>query len=470
MKKDQFIILCDALETNIITTEQFYVLCDYNTDDIVKIVNTMQMVTTNKEIFFNKLCKSTNISVINKILHNYPIYCRDLKRQQFLFENENNFKQSINVVAQIFSYEELWKDKEFVNLFLEKVYEHPNLPLKIIDNIACFYKNIDNIEKEQVISSDEFISFLKKAIEIDKNNYCNIGSFLEYINIKALRDEPIWFDYLMKFYNSEDSWYPKEYACYLKDFEEYGYLNKITSKLLEIEESKEKDKVTIFNTFFENIASIGNRSEIILDKSKAKNEPLFDLLIDYAPNTDSPHFVLLINLVEMALKNNTSMETIKYRFDILKKCCYPNVESLLLYMYFEKEYDFLDKDSLEKVIYMKWDEAKDFLVERAIKTNQTSYIEKEKKYYGEYFDQSFMAYLSSGLSKKELLELKNKIIKCQSKFINGHFVIDSTDIINLNSQAKFKDDTDNEEKDYDTCGYLEALKKITNKILNKKLS
>lgn len=81
-----------------------------------------------------------------------------------------------------------------------------------------------------------------------------------------------------------------------------------------------------------------------------------------------------------------------------------------------------------------------------------------------------MAYLSSGLSKKELIELKNKIIKCQSKFVNGHFVIDSTDIINLNSQAKFKDDTDNEEKDSDTCGYLEALKKITNKILNKKLS
>lgn len=416
IKKIEFLELCYALESGIINTEQFYTLSSKEHDVAISVVGVLKLLKTkfNKDMF-DILCNSSNYNNIYQILKMYEVYRIDPIRQQFIIENHDNI--AIFQIAKILQNDNIWNDKEFVKILLDK-------STKIMDFLDM-YRVVDTflISNEDVFNNAININIIKKIVNQNNNS---ILILLDCLKVASLQENQLWFDYLIDYYNKEKV--TVNYRICFESFEKAGCMEKLTQKLMEI--NNEDNNIELFSNFFKNIVSIRDFSDRMSEEEKEEYQREFDLLLQYS--TEEPDkFFIIRELAHLILERKLATKDLKNICYKIASCKNPNVQSLVLEIYKDYSTNFIDDNVINKVFLMSYDEAKNYLLKRAIEINEQNYIAKEIKYYGESFSDSFISCIDKGdLTKEELLVIRDKVLRSTSAFDGQEFIIDTTSFIN----------------------------------------
>lgn len=415
INKQQFLELCFALESEIITTEQFYTLSSKDHDMVIAIIGVLKLLKTkDNNIMFNTLCDSPNYNDIYQIIKKYKVYQTDSKRQQFIIENHDNV--AILLIASLLQNDSLWNDKEVVRILLDK-------STRILDFLETYREISDFLAKnDSLCVSTQNMDIIKKILREESDN---IRVLLSYLSLESLRENPIWFDYLINYYRNEQT--KVNYSSCFTSYEEAGCMEKLTQKLMKI--NKNENSRELFSNFFRNIISIRDFSLKMTQKEQEQYQREFDILLQHSTD-DKDDFPIVRDLVEFTVERNLNSNELNDMYQKIIRCKAPNVRAIVMEIYRNYSSNFITDNVINQIAEMTYDEAQTYLLNRAIEINEQAYITKMKDYYGESFSESFIRNISKEtLSKEELLVIRNSILKSSSTFDGQNFVIDTTSII-----------------------------------------
>jgi len=433
IQRQEFLALCEALEKNIITLEQFKIISNIADEEERKIIlNFMMIENINiKNELFEKIIERIERQAICEVLigvfNKIPIYKLDLERQKFILEIIGSNPRIIKSILKLFENDFLWNNKEFVEKIkntAQNTKQSNHIFIKEFNFIN--YTLIDEIKKNPAAyEKDEIIKLLENTYKLP--NCETVEDYIKCLRIESMQKDPILFDYLIRAYKeaSNRKWRVCNLICYdkLKEMDEHNRFATLTEKLKEIGESLEKENDKELLNFFDNILNI--EKEII---EKYEDE-FFKFLIDYA--VEKENFYQTKELVEYARKKSVALEEISIIKEELKKIERDNVRQLVLDTYL-KDKDLFNKVMLKYLRYASYSEAQLLITRVAIKKNSQEIIKKSLENYGERFKEGFIEYLNiEDLTKEELLAIRDevKILPSEFSHIKETFIVDTSSIV-----------------------------------------
>lgn len=414
IKKSQFLNLCEALELGVITTEQFYVLTNKDPDVATSTIEGLKLLENKDNNIFDALCNNENYFNIYEIIKKYEVYRTDIKRQQFIIENQDNI--AITKIANILQNDNIWSDKEFVNILLNKSTD--------IMAFLEIYRDINDLlaSNDELFNNEKDRKIIKKIIS---QNYTNVNVLLDYLKIDSLRQSPVWFDYLTDYYNNERN--PVNYKICFYSFEEAGCMEKLTQKLIKI--TNASNSTELFSNFFKNIVSIKDFSGKMSDEEQEEYHIKFNALLHYS--TKKPDdFGIIREITDLIFEKKLDSDKLEAIYQKVVSCQDPNVQSLVIEIYRNYSSAIINDQVISNIRELSYDEAQNYLLSRGVEINDEKYIAKMKKYYGESLSSNLVDYINrEKLTKEKLLEIRDNILKSPTIFDGENFVVDSASFI-----------------------------------------
>lgn len=430
IKKEQFILLCNELEQETITLEQFNCLSNEKSfDKVKKIIEVMkQKDLVNKHEVFAILAILISEYKFDMFysMFQYKEYRTDRKRQCAIYERLND--PGIYDIIKLLQYDFYFYDQEFLTNIPVYSDENKKEYQEFINRVSVLCDDMQSVENSEFYKLETVQKLVKKVL-LELDGHDSLKDLIRIMHLDGMLDRTIWFEYLTKIYNkNENQYYPYTYNTLAEELIKNNRMDEVTKKIEEIDtlEKTEEEKIELVSKFLNNIASI--RDDILENCS----DDHFNFLLDKAVSMEIP-FYHAKEMIDIAKENKLPLDDVSKFLDSIEKVEKENTRSLFMQT-FMRHPNLINGFGIQKVEKSDYEEAFALLTEEAIKQNDEAYIEKGKQYFGETFSNTFVNYINKGeLTKEELLEIRDKILLTSSNFDKTQktFIVDTENMIHM---------------------------------------
>jgi len=433
IRKEELLKLCEALEKGTITLEQFNKLSDLEkTNEVSALIHIMETTgLENKDILFENIIKEDNIkpicAMLKEIFRKNIIYKTDIERQNFIFQViVDNFNNALEL-SNLLSNDVIWNNKEFVDNIIFRLKLIPEEKYESLCKFNTVIKllNLEIAKNIEIFNDETFISAIYHVLKSRKED-C-IRDYLESIKIESVRKNQNFLEFLDKVYKeqSEHTLFGYEIAYKLEEFDKNNRLSVLLDKVEEIATS-DLNGGQKHEKYMKLSRNVINITEEMIEKYSDDN---LKYLIEQATIDDK--FNETKELLDAVDKGDITLEEASKIKKYLEKISWHNVRSMALYVYLDDK-NLLSEEDFQNFESCSYDKAKLIITRLSIEKGNDEYKNEGLSYFGEKFSKGFIEYLNSNnLTKEEILELRDKIVHLESKFVphKKTFIIDTSSIV-----------------------------------------
>lgn len=422
--KNEFIDLCELLESGKITLSEFNFIGNVENKQFVKNIILVMKIDnlSNKDYIFKIFLKNANnrnfegFTVVHVLKENEK-FRSDINRQKFMFDLVISQNPLTAQICTLVNNDEIFNNKDFLDVLrkLDGTFINFNL-LKNLNELI-------SLDKEDIYLKNLSVNLFSNLTKVNNTDFSR--TCLECLKIKDVQKNPEFIDYLIKTYN-----YTKEmYHNYLSvlncqdkllELEENNRFEPFKRKLDEIVNSdlEEEDKDILLLTSFRNLTYI--EEDIIKDY----NEERFKFIMEFLP------FYSYNYVIGLSKSNYFNFEVFRkvlfyldqIRNDYVQRMVYE--EYLINYTFFtDEDFNYFTTANSEEAM---------FRINEIRRRDEKKYLETQKEKYGEHFSEEFIDYLNnSELNEEELISIKENIKKLPSEFSHqdNTFIVDTSNIV-----------------------------------------